>query len=131
MEWEDILRKLRYREGLKSRFINVPQYIQNELEKLDLESSEDESTKYQFTVLFAKNKADVDRLAKSTIDNTEFDSIFWISYPKGGASIKTDINRNKLWELMKPYGYRPVSQVSIDNEWSAMRFRPSERMKSK
>lgn len=131
MEWESILRKLRYREGLKSKFINVPHDMQNELANLNLEGSEDESAKYQFILLFTKNKADVDRLAQSTIDSIEFDNIFWIAYPKGGSSIKTDINRNKLWDLLKPYGYRPVSQVSIDKDWSAMRFRPTERVKSK
>ena len=109
----------------------MPKYFQTELKKLDLIGSEDASAKSQFTVLFTKNKDDVDKYTKSTIDNIEFDSILWISYPKGRSSIKTDINRNKLWELLKPYGHRPVSQVSIDNDWSAMRFRPIQRVKSK
>jgi len=56
MDRENILRKLRYREGLISRFINPPQHIKNEIESSDLEGSENEPAKYQFTVLFTKNK---------------------------------------------------------------------------
>jgi hypothetical protein len=131
MSLEDSLQKLRYVKGLRSTLINAPKNIQEEFDNLNLTSSIDLSDKYQFTLLFVRNKADVDKLVKSTIDNIKHDSIFWISYPKGGSSIKTDINRDKLWELMKPFGYRPVSQVAIDKDWAAMRFRPTEKVGSK
>jgi hypothetical protein len=91
----------------------------------------DSEEKFQFTLLFVRDKTDVEKLAKPTLEKIEPDSIFWICYPRGGASIKTDINRDILWELMKPTGYRPVSQVAIDKDWSAMRFRPEEKVKSK
>lgn len=131
MKREDLLRKLRFREGLRGIAINAPQHIQDEFYDLGFASSAAKSVLYQFTVLFARNKVDVDKLTKPTIDSIEYDSIFWVAYPKGGSSIKTDINRNKLWELLRPYGYRPVSQVAIDNDWSAMRFRPTEKVGSK
>lgn len=82
MNREDLLRKLRFKEGLKSRIINAPQHTQDEFANLDFTSSEDKSAKHQFTILFTKNKGDVDRLAKSTIDNNKFDSIFWFSFFK-------------------------------------------------
>ena len=131
MKIEDILRKLRFKDNLKSVVINAPKQIEEEFKKVGSATSAKSSAKYQFTILFTKDKSEVDKLAKSTIDNIEYDSIFWIAYPKGGSSIKTDINRDKLWELLKPYEYRPVSQVAIDNDWSAMRFRPTEKVKSK
>jgi len=45
----------------------------------------------------------------------------WVAYPKGN---RTDINRDSLWPILAEYGMRPVAQVSIDEVWSAMRFRP-------
>jgi hypothetical protein len=46
---------------------------------------------------------------------------FWIAYPKAN---RTDINRDTLWPILSEYGMRPISQVAIDEVWSALRFRP-------
>jgi hypothetical protein len=48
-------------------------------------------------------------------------SAFWIVYPKAN---RTDINRDTLWPILAEYGMRPISQVAIDEVWSALRFRP-------
>jgi hypothetical protein len=44
----------------------------------------------------------------------------WVLYPKGNA---TDINRDTIWPLLTEYGLRPNGQVSVDETWSALRFR--------
>jgi len=43
-----------------------------------------------------------------------------IAYPKAN---KTDINRDSLWPILAEFGMRPISQVAIDDVWSALRFR--------
>jgi len=52
------------------------------------------------------------------------DRLAWIAYPKA-SQMGTDLNRDILWKLVKPMGIRPVRQVSVDDTWSAMRFRPA------
>jgi hypothetical protein len=47
--------------------------------------------------------------------------VVWVLYPKGN---KTDVNRDSLWRLIAPYGLRPITQVAVDDTWSALRFRP-------
>jgi hypothetical protein len=44
-----------------------------------------------------------------------------VAYPKGG---RADINRDSLWPILAEDGFRPVSQVALDDTWSALRFRP-------
>jgi hypothetical protein len=44
----------------------------------------------------------------------------WVLYPKGN---KADINRDSLWPIVAEYGLRPITQVSVDDTWSALRFR--------
>lgn len=44
----------------------------------------------------------------------------WVLYPKGNT---TDINRDSLWPIVADYGMRPITQVSVDDTWSALRFR--------
>lgn len=34
--------------------------------------------------------------------------------------------RDRGWGPVKPAGFEPVSMVSIDDVWSALRFRPSD-----
>jgi hypothetical protein len=43
----------------------------------------------------------------------------WISYPKGGAS---ELKRDMLHDAIT--GWQPVTQIAIDETWSALRFRP-------
>jgi hypothetical protein len=54
--------------------------------------------------------------------------LLWVAYPKGGAKVATDVNRDRLWEAMMPTGWRPVRQVALDATWSALRFRPAEEV---
>ena len=35
-----------------------------------------------------------------------------------------DINRDSLWPMVAVHGLRPITQVAIDETWSALRFRP-------
>lgn len=46
--------------------------------------------------------------------------VIWISYPKGN---RTDINRDSIGELVSEYGWRLVSNVSLDEVWSAVRLK--------
>ncbi|MFL5680993.1 MAG: hypothetical protein ACJ77B_10375 [Chloroflexota bacterium] len=46
---------------------------------------------------------------------------FWVVYRKAN---RADINRDSLWPLLGEHGFRPITQVAIDEEWSALRFRP-------
>jgi len=47
--------------------------------------------------------------------------VLWVAYPKGN---RTDVNRDTLWPILGEYGLRPITQVSLDEVWSALRFRP-------
>jgi len=47
--------------------------------------------------------------------------VLWVAYPKGNRS---DINRDSVWPILAEHGLRPIGQVSLNDVWSAMRFRP-------
>ena len=48
-------------------------------------------------------------------------AVLWVAYPKAN---RTDLNRDTLWPMLVAYGLRPISQVALDEVWSALRFRP-------
>ncbi len=71
-------------------------------------------------VLFADGEASLRKLAakhKADLGSP----ILWVAYPKGG---RADINRDTLWPILAEHGLRPISQVALDEVWSALRFRP-------
>jgi hypothetical protein len=49
--------------------------------------------------------------------------VIWISYPKQAAKVPTDITRDRGWDAITSEGWRPVTQVSVDDVWSALRWR--------
>jgi len=75
-------------------------------------------------LVFAANSEQLLANGKPAIDAAKEDRFSWIAYPKAGQ-LGTDLNRDKLFRLMKPYGIEGVRLVSVDEVWSAMRFRPS------
>ena len=84
-----------------------------------VEPSSDPS-KASTAIVFADDAAAVRR--RFAIDGTALlgSGNLWVLYPKGN---KADINRDSLWPILSEFGFRPISQVSVDDTWSALRFR--------
>lgn len=74
-------------------------------------------------LLFVRNRDELETLGESFFRAARDDRLAWLAYPKAGQ-LQTDLSRDILWEQTKSRGVRPVRQVSIDEVWSALRFRP-------
>jgi hypothetical protein len=72
---------------------------------------------------FAVHRHDLDQLSP-VIDAARDDRLAWIGYPKGGK-LGTDLNRDRLAQALACEGIQPVRQVSINDTWSPLRFRPA------
>lgn len=79
-------------------------------------------------LLFVKSLAELEAEAPGALKLAKYDALAWIVYPKKTSKIKTDINRDNGWERMKAFGYAGVAMVALDDTWSAMRYRPAERV---
>ena len=74
----------------------------------------------QTAVIFADDAAAVRTIMEARRGQLELTATIWIAYPKAN---KADINRDSLWPILAEFGMRPISQVAIDDVWSALRFR--------
>ena len=72
-------------------------------------------------LVFADSAASARATLTAHRDQLAQPAALWVAYPKGN---KADINRDSLWPILAEYGLRPISQVAIDEVWSALRFRP-------
>lgn len=83
-----------------------------------------EADQADFVHVFVSSRADFARRFPQAAQACRPDSLFWLSYPKAqGKKTTYDINRDSLWALLIDAGYRPVSQVALDGEWSALRVK--------
>ncbi|CAN5146894.1 hypothetical protein BH11ACT1_BH11ACT1_17740 [soil metagenome] len=80
----------------------------------------DEISSAAVAVLRAESRASVESLLDAHGDRLAVLPVLWVLYPKGN---RADINRDSLWPLLVPHGLRPITQVSVDDVWSALRFR--------
>ena len=97
-----------------------------------IEESDNESGKKEFLLLFTNNSEEVRTWFPRALSALEEDAIFWIAFPKKSSKVKTDINRDILFQLVQELSdYRAVSNISLDEKWSALRFRHQDLVKPK
>jgi hypothetical protein len=72
-------------------------------------------------LVFADDTGSLRDILAAHRDELARPSVFWVAYPKGN---RTDLNRDSLWPILGEYGMRPITQVAVDEVWSALRFRP-------
>jgi hypothetical protein len=73
---------------------------------------------------FATTPDALRRAAGKALVDANASSHVWLCYPK--VATKTSaLSRDVVWQLVAPFGWRPVAQVSVDDTWSALRFRPN------
>jgi hypothetical protein len=114
--------KLQIPEGKSVFVVNLPKGL-----KLNVQVT-NKDTVDGAVLVFASNSRVLKKSAKSAVDAAKVDRLSWIAYPKAGK-LETDLNRDKLHKLMETYGIEGVRLVSIDDTWSAMRFRAKDKKK--
>lgn len=84
-----------------------------------------------FVMAFAITQAEVDAASARIARFAEGDAIVWMVYPKGSSRrYRCEFNRDTGWSALGAAGYEAVRQVAIDEDWSALRFRKVEFIKS-
>ena len=123
-------KKLRLQSAQRALILNAPKGYLEMLGEMPegLEIEQEPSGKFDFAHLFVKDRNKLEQFIDQVLQAIKYDAILWISYPKGGSGVKTDLNRDKLWKAVVDKGMRAVTQVSIDKVWSAIRFRPPEEV---
>ena len=87
--------------------------------------------KIDFVLAFVTQQEQVDTISKIIAAKAEGDAMVWFVYPKGTSKkYKSSINRDSGWEIMGKADFERVRLVAIDEDWSALRFRRVEFIKT-
>lgn len=82
-----------------------------------------ELAKADVVLLFAADRASLDKNLPKLLKTMPPAAIFWIAYPKLSSSLAADLNRDIIHALAPAHGLDTVSQIAIDDDWSALRLK--------
>ena len=130
----EILQKLNHKNQSKILLLNPPDTFESakiEIGKI-IEVSEnlEEEATVSFVLAFFTKESEIKEVVEKIMIKVNNDALVWLCYPKKTSkNYKSDISRDKGWEIMGGYSYEPVRQIAIDEDWSALRFRPISEIK--
>ena len=124
----DVFSKLRFTHHLKSLVVNAPDFYLTMLSDrvFDTPANQSDQVQYDFVQLFAHSQNELMQQLEQFAKAGKHDCLLWACYPRGTGKIKSDINRQTVWDAFTRFGLRPATQISIDDTWSALRARPAE-----
>jgi len=130
----DIFKKLNLKDQKEILVLQAPESFEPQLSALQAIVIKRDATAMEtidFCLVFATRQAEVDAFARAIAPKARGDAVVWFAYPKGSSKkYKCDFNRDRGWDELGRLGFEPVSQVSIDEDWSALRFRRVEFIKT-
>jgi Protein of unknown function (DUF3052) len=91
--------------------------------KIGVKNKRCEPSDADVILLFAADRAHLDSTLPGVIGNTSENAIIWIAYPKLTSKLAKDLSRNEVHTLAARSGLDTVSQIAIDDDWSAMRVK--------
>ena len=129
-----IFKKMNLKDQTEIVVLNAPESFESELTALagvnvlrDLKSAK----AINFALAFVTKQSEVDKLAAAIAKRAQGDALVWFAYPKGSSKkYKCEFNRDTGWAALGELGFEGVRMVAIDEDWSALRFRRAEFIKT-
>jgi hypothetical protein len=130
-----VFKKMNYKEQKLIHAINPPVSFEKDLKEMAVlavvKKQIKASDKTEFIIAFCTKQQEIDKLVPVFAKALQGDGLVWFAYPKGSSKkYKCDFNRDTGWAILGQHGFEPVRQVAIDEDWSALRFRRVEHIKT-
>jgi len=122
-------KKLNYKTQNPVLVVDAPVSFKAELTELaglgtGVHQGPEAGVRYGFILAFARDAAELDKVADVCLPCMAEGAVLWFAFPKlSSKTIKSDINRDKLADLLALRHLLPNRNVAIDDDWSALRFR--------
>lgn len=128
-----LLKKLNYRQG-PVVVLAAPAEFRTTLDAWSAETpvSDVMTGEAGLVLCFARLQAEVEPLVALAVETAADDPVLWVAYPKKTSRrYRSDLSRDGSWAAaLGSRGFEPVRQVAIDDDWSALRFRRVEHIRS-
>jgi hypothetical protein len=124
-----VWKKLNYKSRNPVLVVNAPGSFKSALAELaglgvEVHASPGAGVSYGFILAFAKDAAELEKVADLCLPCMADGAVLWFGFPKQSSkTIRSDINRDKLADLLALRQLQPNRNVAVDDDWSALRFR--------
>lgn len=130
-----IFKKLNFKDQPEIVVVNAPDSFLPVLDEMtqltQVKTSVTDASDISFAMAFVTKQQEVGLLTQQFAEKMAGDGLLWMVYPKGSSKrYKCDFNRDTGWETLGKQGFEPVRMVAIDEDWSALRFRRAEYIKT-
>ncbi len=130
-----LFKKLNFKDHKSILVLNSPASLQDELAEMTKETtiiySIDDAKEIVFALVFVTTQTAIEQAINYLYKKLKGDAILWMCYPKGTSKkFKCDFNRDTGWASLGKLNLEPVRMVAIDEDWSALRFRKVEYIKT-
>lgn len=133
MTTHPVIKKLQYKDPMQSALIlQAPDSYK---EVMDAFPSEVDTviskSEYDFIQVFGTTNDSIKSAATKAIPYLTEDGLLWLCYPKKSSKTYkgSDCSRETVGSIIAELDFEPVSQVAVDEDWSALRFRPVGKIK--
>ena len=130
-----LFKKMNFKEHEAIYVLHAPDSFLPELKEMGKSTTVKTSLKgaknIPFFIGFVTNQKEVDELTQAIGAIARTDEVIWFAYPKGTSKKYTcEFNRDTGWKELGKLGFEGVRMVAIDEDWSALRFRRVENIKT-
>jgi hypothetical protein len=130
-----LFKKLNFKDHKAILVVNSPDSFENELSEMSniiqIEKKIENLSEIEFAMCFATKQIEIDSFITAVHPKLLADAIVWLCYPKGTSkNYKCEFNRDTGWAIVCELGLESVRMVAIDDDWSALRFRKVEYVKT-
>jgi len=115
-----LLKKLRYRPGLRVAVLGAPAGFEAELSGAELARASRLVANLELVQAFFTRRAHLGRAVGRLRRALAPGGILWLCYPKARA-LGTDLDRDVVRAVAAKAGLRSVAIVAVDDVWSALR----------
>jgi hypothetical protein len=125
---QTLLEKLNYKRQKRIAVINAEKNFKlaplNELKDIQIDSEIDPRYPYDFMIIFVRKGTAVKEIVPVALHNLALDGVLWFCYPKKSSKKhSSDIDRDHGWKVLNDLEFFGIRLITIDDDWSAMRFR--------
>jgi len=132
---KNLLEKLNYKGQKRIALINPEENFIlapfDEIREIQIDNKIDPKYPYDFMLIFVRKVTEVREITPAALHNLKADGKLWFCYPKKTSKKHTsNIDRDHGWKTLNDLDFYGIRMVSIDDDWSALRFRNLKYIKA-
>jgi hypothetical protein len=115
-------KKLGIKPQLRVAFFELPAEVRSELKPAIAGCTLKANGQLDFAVIFAKSQAELRREFVRFAGRLTPAGILWVSWPKKGSGVSTDLDENRVRQIGLDRGWVDVKVCAVNDIWSGLKF---------